>query len=297
MNRLLFIYNPTAGKGQIANHLNIILTTFAAAGWQTTVCPTMRRGHATDLAQTLAPEFDRVICAGGDGTLSEVVSGLMKLNSPPILGYIPAGSTNDCATTLHIPREVQRAATIAAKTGVPRPWDIGRLQDKTFAYVAAFGAFTSVAYETSQELKNAFGHLAYILGGVASIPTITRYPLKLEFNDTVIEDEFYYGMICNTISVAGFKAVPTDHVELDDGLFEVILVRRPTKVTDISDSLQALIRNEPLEHGALLSFHTKKLSISSEESIPWTCDGEYGGSFKTCVIENQHRALTVLQGE
>lgn len=298
MKRLLFIYNPTAGKGRIAAELSQILTIFSKAGWLTTVCPTQGKGDAIQLAAKLGGEYDRVICSGGDGTLSETVAGMIQLERPPVLGYIPAGSTNDCATTLHLPRSLPKAALVAAKTGKLQPWDVGMLGTRSFVYVAAFGAFTSVSYETPQDLKNTFGHLAYIMGGVASIPSIAPYPLRLEYDGNVIEDEFYYGMVCNTVSVGGMKALPADKVELDDGLFEVVLVRKPTSIADVSASLQALIRRQiPPEESALLTFHASKLTFASDTPLPWTVDGEFGGRHQTAVIENRKQALTFIQGE
>ena len=174
MNRLLFIFNPTSGTGQVKAALAPVLDVFTKAGWITTSYPTQCKGDATRVARELSPQFDRVICAGGDGTLSEVVSGLTEVKDPPPLGYIPFGSTNDCATTLHLPRKPREAALVAAGTGVPVPIDIGRLNGKPFIYVAAFGAFTKVAYDTPQDLKNTFGHLAYIFAGIASLPTFMR---------------------------------------------------------------------------------------------------------------------------
>ena len=297
MNHLLFLYNPTSGKGGAAGHLSPILDTLTKEGWLVTAYPTQQPGDATRIVRELGSQFDRVVCCGGDGTLSETAAGLMALESPPVLGYIPAGSTNDCATTLRLPRDPVKAAQTASETGVPRPWDIGRLNGRPFVYVAAFGAFTEVSYDTPQDLKNTFGHLAYVMAGIASLPSITPYHLRIECDDQVLEDDFFYGMVCNTISVGGMKALPTDRVVLDDGLFEVILVRKPTSITDLTDSLQALIRQEPPQSGAVLSFHASHLKFTAEKPIPWTLDGEYGGSHEINVVENCRQALTVMQGD
>lgn len=294
---MLFLYNPTAGKGRVTADLAAVLDVFTKAGYLTTVYPTQGKADATRIAAELGGQFDRVVCSGGDGTLSETVSGLMQLDHPPVLGYIPFGSTNDCATTLRLPRDPVKAAQTASETGVPRPWDIGRLNGRPFVYAAAFGAFTEVSYDTPQDLKNTFGHLAYVMAGIASLPSITPYHLRIECDDQVLEDDFFYGMVCNTISVGGMKALPTDRVVLDDGLFEVILVRKPTSITDLTDSLQALIRQEPPQSGAVLSFHASHLKFTAEKPIPWTLDGEYGGSHEINVVENCRQALTVMQGD
>ena len=185
MNQLLFLYNPTSGKGGAAGHLSTILDTLTKEGWLVTTYPTQQPGDATRIVQELGARFDRVVCCGGDGTLSETAAGLMKLEQPPVLGYIPAGSTNDCATTLHIPRVYKKAAALAGSDIKPLAWDIGTLNDRPFVYVAAFGAFTEVAYDTPQDLKNTFGHLAYVMAGIASIPSIAPYHLKVEYDGQV----------------------------------------------------------------------------------------------------------------
>ena len=216
------------------------------------------------LMRELGAYYDRVVCCGGDGTLSETAAGLMGLSRPPVLGYIPSGSTNDCAATLHIPRSYKKAAELAAGEKELLRWDIGSLNGQSFVYVAAFGAFTEVAYDTPQDLKNTFGHLAYIAAGIASIPSITPYHLKVEFDGQTLEDDFFYGMVCNTDSVAGMKNLPTDRIVLDDGLFEVI--------------------------------PASQLKFTSEKPIPWTVDGEYGGSHQVSRLQNHRQALTILSG-
>lgn len=298
MKTLLFIYNPTSGKGKISSGLSVILDTFSKAGFLVTAYPTQGKGDATRVARELGPNFDRVVCSGGDGTLSETVAGLMALDHPPVLGYIPAGSTNDCASTLQLPKNASKAAVVAASQGRLQPLDIGKLNGHPFVYVAAFGAFTEVAYDTPQELKNTFGHLAYILAGIASIPSITPYHLKIEYdNGQVIEDDFYYGMVCNTLSVGGMKALNPSDISLDDGLFEVVLVKRPVSLLELGASLQSLIQKSNVEGSALISFKASHITFTSQNAIPWTLDGEYGGSSETNVVEICPRAITVIHGE
>ena len=297
MKTLLFIYNSTSGKGKISTELSHVVDMFSKAGYLVTTCPTQCKGDATRLAQELGNNFDRVVCAGGDGTLSETVAGLLKLERPPVLGYIPTGSTNDCAVTLHLPKEPLKAAALLSGDILPHPVDIGRLNGTPFVYVAAFGAFTEVAYDTPQELKNTFGHLAYIMAGIASIPSITPYHLKIEYDDQTIEDDFYYGMVCNTVSVGGMKALHANQVVLDDGLFEVVLIKRPVGILELGASLQSLIQKTSVEGSALISFQTSKLTVTCDQPIPWTIDGEYGGSHTVNVVENCPRAISIIQGE
>ena len=296
MNRLLFIYNPTSGTGQVKPALAPVLDVFAKAGWLTTAYPTQCKGDAARTARELAPQFDRVICAGGDGTLSEVAAGLMELESPPPLGYIPFGSTNDCATTMKLPRKPREAALIAAGTGVPTPIDIGLLNDTPFVYVAAFGAFTKVAYDTPQDLKNTFGHLAYIFAGIASLPTIAPYHLAVEYDGQVLEDDFYFGMVSNSQSIGGIKPPKVEQVVLDDGLFEVTLVKKPLSLADLTDGLQALVNLSPADRsGVLVQFQARSLTFTSNQPIPWTVDGEFGGSQLVNRVENRQKSLVIIK--
>ena len=298
MNQLLFIYNPTSGTGQVKAALAPVLDVFAKAGWLTTAYPTQCRGDAARVVRELGPRFDRVVCAGGDGTLSEAAAGLLELDCPPPLGYIPFGSTNDCATTLRLPRKPREAALVAAGTGLPLPMDIGRLNDTTFVYVAAFGAFTKVAYDTPQDLKNTFGHLAYIFAGIASLPTIAPYHMTVEFDEQTLEDDFYFGMVSNSQSIGGLKPPKAERVVLDDGLFEVTLVRKPLKLADLTDGLQALINlSQNDRSGALVQFQARSLTFASDQSIPWTVDGEFGGSRPVNRVENRQKALKIIRGE
>lgn len=296
MNRLLFIYNPTSGTGQVKPALAPVLDVFAKAGWLTTAYPTQCKGDAARTARELAPQFDRVICAGGDGTLSEVAAGLMELESPPPLGYIPFGSTNDCATTMKLPRKPREAALIAAGTGVPTPIDIGLLNDTPFVYVAAFGAFTKVAYDTPQDLKNTFGHLAYIFAGIASLPTIAPYHMAVEYDGQVLEDDFYFGMVSNSQSIGGIKPPKVEQVVLDDGLFEVTLVKKPLSLADLTDGLQALVSLSPADRsGVLVQFQARSLTFTSNQPIPWTVDGEFGGSQLVNRVENRQKGLVIIK--
>ncbi len=293
---LLFVYNPTSGKGRVADGLSPILNVFTKAGWLTTSYPTQCPGDAARIVKELAPGFERVVCAGGDGTLSETVTGLMELEHPPLLGYIPFGSTNDCAATLSLPSDPRDAAQVAAVTGVPRPSDIGMLNGKPFVYVAAFGAFTQVAYATPQELKNALGHLAYVMEGIASLPTITPCHLKVEYDDQVIEDDFFFGMVSNAISIGGIKPPKSGHVVLDDGLFEVNLVKKPVSLMDVADGFQSFLAPGPVSGGALVHFQASHITFTCDHPLPWTIDGEFGGSQEVSEVVNHQKALNIIRG-
>ena len=295
MKDLLLIYNPTAGKGSVASGLSPVLDVFTREGWLVTTYPTQSKGDATRAAKELAPHFERVVCAGGDGTLSETVAGLMDLEHPPLLGYIPFGSTNDCATTLDLPRVPVQAAAIAAGKGVARPSDIGKLNGKPFVYVAAFGAFTQVAYETPQDMKNTFGHLAYVIEGIASLPSIAPYHLKVEYDGNYLEDDFFFGMVSNALSVGGIRIPKTEHVVLDDGLFEVDLIKKPVNVADLANGFQTLLDPNPSSAGARVHFQASQLTFTCDRSIPWTIDGEYGGDEMVNHVVNCPKALNIMR--
>lgn len=296
MKKLLFLYNPTSGKGQVGEGLSTILDVFTKAGWLTTVYPTQCKGDACRAARELSPGFERVVCAGGDGTLSETVTGLMALESPPLLGYIPFGSTNDCAANLGLPRIPALAASIAAKDGVPRPSDIGKLNGQPFVYVAAFGAFTQVSYATSQDLKKTFGHLAYIMEGIASLPTITPYHIRVEYDGTVIEDDFYFGMVSNAYSIGGIRRLGGDRVVLDDGLFEVDLVKKPVSIADVANGFQSLVNQGGAGGGLHVHFKASHITFTCDRPLPWTIDGEFGGEAAVNEVVNCQKALTIIRG-
>lgn len=297
MKRLLFIYNPQAGKGLIKPHLANVVDAFTKAGYLVTVWPTQGKADAARVAARQGWWYDRVVCCGGDGTLSETVSGLLTLDAPPVLGYIPTGTTNDFAKNLGLPRGVEKAA-VTAMEGTPRPCDMGRFNDRTFVYVAAFGVFTDVSYDTPQQFKSAFGHLAYVLEGATKLGDLGRgYHLTVEHDGGILEGDFIYGMVTNTNSVGGFKVFPSDQVSLDDGVFEVVLVRQPKNVADLQDALVSLVRQSHEESRQVEAFHTSRLKVAAAEPLPWTLDGEYGGDPEVAKIENLHKAITLVWGK
>lgn len=296
MKKLLFIFNPLAGKGFIRGHLPGVLDAFTKAGYLTTAYPTQSKGDATRAAAELGGEYDRVVCCGGDGTLSETISGLLSLDPAPVLGYLPAGTTNDFSRNLKLPRGLEAAARTAV-TGPVRKCDVGRFNGKTFIYVAAFGAFTDVSYDTPQEFKNAFGHLAYLLQGVTRLGSIRSYRLEIAHDQGTLEDEFIYGMISNTVSVGGFKSLPASEVQLDDGLFEVVLVKRPKTLPELQSIITALLQQKATDGGAVISFHTSRLRVACQEALPWTLDGEFGGDPQIADIENNYQAIELVWGE
>lgn len=292
MKKLLFIFNPYSGKAQIKNKLLEIVDIMVKAGYEVTIYPTQARADALNLVQKWAKKYDLVVCSGGDGTLDEAVSGMMLSEKKVPLGYIPAGSTNDFANSLKIPKDMVKAAK-AAVSGKKFACDVGKFNDSFFIYVAAFGIFTAVSYKTSQEWKNILGHAAYILEGAKSLHEITSYHMRVEYEDQVIEDEFIYGMITNSNSVGGFKNMTGKNVLLDDGKFEVTLIRKPKNLVELNEILASL-SNMIDDTDAIYSFKSDCITFYAEEKVPWTLDGEYGGNPQEVKISNQQQALEIM---
>lgn len=292
MKKLLFIFNPYSGKAQIKNKLLEIVDIMVKAGYEVTIYPTQARADALNLVQKRAKKYDLVVCSGGDGTLDEAVSGMMLSEKKVPLGYIPAGSTNDFANSLKIPKDMVKAAK-AAVSGKKFACDVGKFNDSFFIYVAAFGIFTAVSYKTSQEWKNILGHAAYILEGAKSLHEITSYHMRVEYEDQVIEDEFIYGMITNSNSVGGFKNMTGKNVLLDDGKFEVTLIRKPKNLVELNEIL-AFLSNMIDDTDAIYSFKSDCITFYAEEKVPWTLDGEYGGNPQEVKISNQQQALEIM---
>lgn len=294
MKSLLLIYNPNAGKRAIVHQLHEVVYRFTEEGYRVTVRPTMKRGDATQIAAEEGHQYDRVVCCGGDGTLNEVVTGL--LNHPdqiPVLGYLPAGTTNDFSKTLNLSANLTKA-TETAINGERFACDMGDFNGRTFVYVAAFGAFTEVSYATPQNAKNMLGHLAYVLQGIKSLSQLKPVRLKVEYDDQVIEDEFILGMVTDSVSIGGFQGLKRDTVCLDDGLFEVILVRNPCSMEELSTILGALFTKEP--DGNVIGFRASEITFTAEEPLPWTVDGEFGGDTKVAHITNRKQAIEIMRG-
>lgn len=294
MKKLLWIVNPHAGRGALSGKVIPCVAAFQQAGYDVTVYVTQGAQDATRVVRGRAGEFDRIVCAGGDGTLSEVVTGLMESPVRPPLGYIPAGTTNDFALSLGIPKTPAEAAVVAAGDR-SQALDIGRFNDRYFNYIAAFGVFTEVSYATPQQSKNIFGRAAYIFEGVKALTNIKQHHIRVDSAEMSVEDDFIYGMVSNSISVGGFKAIEPDGVVLDDGLYEVLLVYPVENPME----LQWLV-NDLLTHNTastrFVYFRTSHITFEAEAEVPWTLDGEFGGAVKQAEITNFRRAVTFVTG-
>lgn len=298
MKRLLFIYNPHAGKEILKPKLSDVIDIFVKAGYSVTVHPTQsyRDGYKTVLHYD-ENDYELIVCSGGDGTLDEVVSGMMKRDPDKrtTIGYIPTGTTNDFASSMHIPKNPLRAADTAVN-GNPFAFDVGRFNNDSFVYIAAFGLFTDVSYQTKQEVKNILGHLAYILEGTKRLFNVPSYKIKVYYDDQEIEDNFIYGMVTNSKSVGGFKHIIGRNVAFDDGVFEVTLIKTPKNPIELQEIISALLIGQ-IDTRHMYNIRTGKISFESETEIPWTLDGEFGGVHYGVEIENMNKQLEIMVPE
>ena len=295
MKKLLFVVNGHSGKGQIKNKLLDIIDIMIKEGYHVQVHTTQEREDATKVVREQAKYYDLVVCSGGDGTLDEAVTGMMQSEVRTPLGYIPVGSSNDFANSLEIPKDMIQAAKTAV-LGVPFSCDVGEFNGDYFIYVAAFGIFTDVSYATSQELKNALGHVAYILEGAKRLHTIKSYHMRVEYDGNEIEGDFLLGMITNSTSVGGFKNMTGKDVKLDDGMFEVTLIHKPKNIIELN-TIIASLTNLKDETDLIDSFRADSVKFYSEEEIPWTLDGEFGGDHKEVQIKNHCKAVDIMINE
>ncbi|MBE7037690.1 MAG: YegS/Rv2252/BmrU family lipid kinase [Ruminococcaceae bacterium] len=291
--KLYFVFNPHSGRAQIKGNLLNIIDTFVKADYEVLVYPTQTKGDATEKISKNALDYDLVVASGGDGTLNEAVCGLMsipKAKRPP-LGYIPSGTVNDFATSLHIPKNQLEACKNIIK-GKEILVDIGKFSKKYFVYVAAFGAFTDVSYQTNQQFKNMFGYAAYLMEGLKRVGTIKPIKTKINVEDKFIEDEFVFGMVSNTDYVGGFEMVSKD-VSLNDGLFEVLLIKMPKNPMELQTAITDLLSRNT-QSKMFVSLKCSKIKIHCQTPISWTVDGEYGGDHKKVEITNKSKAIRII---
>ena len=293
MKKLLLILNPCSGKKKASHALADVVNVFNRGGYDVTVYITAARGDATKVVAQRAPEFDLVVCAGGDGTFNETISGLLAGGHDTPIGYLPAGSTNDFASSLHLSKNLVEAARDIVE-GTPRRLDVGRFNDRYFSYVASFGAFTRASYATSQNVKNALGHLAYILSGIKELAYIRSRRLRFTLDDgRVLEDEYIFGAISNSTSVAGILTLSEDLVDMNDGVFELLLVRKPENLLELNDCVLALTTQD--YHTPMLTFTSaRSVEIEAPEDMDWTLDGEREPGRAHCRAENLHDAIRIV---
>lgn len=288
---MLLLVNPVAGKMRSRSALLPVSDIFCRGGYQITTYITGGKGEARRVAQEWAREHDIVVCCGGDGTLNEVIDGLSLADIRMPLGYIPAGSTNDFASSLKLASDPKKAAK-AIVEGNDEPIDVGFFNNtRHFAYIASFGVFTAASYSAPQTVKNTWGHFAYILEGLKELSTIQSYHVKVETDDKTFEDDYLFGAVCNSTSVAGLVHLNQGIVDMSDGLFELVLVRRPKSVTDLTKILQSINAGE-FEGNDMFDFcKTSVVTFHTQAAMPWSLDGEYQSGFETVTIQNKRNQI------
>lgn len=288
---LLLIVNPKAGKRRSTDFFLDVLSVFSDAGYLISLRQTQHHGHAVEIAREEGPHFDLVVCYGGDGTLNQTVNGILQIPSPPPIGYIAGGSTNDFAVSLHLPSNpVDAARAIVASPG--RFLDVGRFQDRYFMYVASFGAFTKASYSAPQAAKNDLGHLAYIIEGVKDLSSLRSYRATITADGEVFDGKFLFGAIANATSIGGLMKLKESDVVLDDGKFEMLLVPEPKSVVALNDISRAFLLQDYSGSGLILR-HVSKISVSTEEKLPWSLDGEFAPGGDVVEIENLSKKLAL----
>ena len=295
LKQVLFIINRYAGKNRIVGRLTDLLDHFSQKGYLPTVHITRHSGDATQVARALGGDFPLVVCSGGDGTLSEVVAGLMQLPEErrPAVGYIPAGSTNDFAITLGLPFDMNRCAAIVTE-GKRQKLDVGKFgDDRTFVYVAAFGTFTETSYATPQREKNLLGHNAYILHGLKELTNLRSYAMHVTVDGTLYEGDFLFGMVSNANSVGGLRQPMGVEAVLDDGMMEVLLIRAPESAAEWPQLLTEILGKKS-DGRYLITSRAKQVVFDCQQSIAWVLDGEHGGAHQNVTIEAMRQAISFV---
>ena len=291
--KLLFLMNPNAGQRKANKHLPEIISLFNHYGYEVTVFMTTGPGSGVGIVEPRAKQYDLIVCAGGDGTLNEAISGVLRSGSNCPIGYIPCGSTNDFAATLKLSTDVMKAA-LDIMEGSPVEYDVGRFGDRYFSYIASFGALTQVSYSTPQTMKNALGHLAYVLSGITALPQIRSIPMALELDGVPVEGKYIFGAVSNSTSVGGVLTLNPRLVDLCDGKFEVMLVRLPKDPAELAQCVTAL-QNGTYDCAAITFRSVSNLPVRQDPAVAWTLDGERADGAQTIRIENLHRAIRLVQ--
>ena len=290
--RALLIVNPIAGKMKFHARMFDIIDMLCCGGYAVTAHTTVARGNATEIAAKIGAEYDIIICCGGDGTLNEVISGVLQLPKPVNVGYIPAGSTNDFANSLKLPHNIDKAAQ-AILNGVPHGLDVGRFNGRPFTYTASFGAFASSSYLAPQKWKNRLGHFAYVLQGIKDLPTIHPVHVKVTTPEAVYEDDYIFGALCNSTSIGGMVRFNENTVDFNDGLFELVLVKNPKNANHLARILHCIsIRR--FEDPIFTYVHTSAAKFEFDRTMDWSLDGEHaiGGTEANITID--HSAITLI---
>lgn len=290
--KLFLIANPKSGRGYIKTRLLSITEIFNRNGYLVTTYITSARGDATEVAAKITPDYDLVVCCGGDGTLNEVITGLMKNPKPFPLGYIPLGTLNEWSTSLGISKDVKEAAEDIL-TGRRIALDIGRFDNKYFVYTASFGAFTSASYSAPQDVKNALGQAAYFFEGIKSLSQIKPIPLEITIDGKEISGKFLFGSVSNSLSMGGIIKLDKELVKFDDGLFEVLLIENIDSLAELNEIIEA-IQKRSFDKQRIRLYTGKEISVRTLLPLDWTLDGEHATSQNEARIANIPRAIEFI---
>ena len=294
MENLLLIYNPNSGTRKSARHLSEAAEVFTRNGYLVTALPTMKRGDATEYVKRFGPDYDLLVVMGGDGTYNEVVSGYVESGLKTPIGYIPAGSTNDFAQSLGLSHDIAEAAEDIAD-GVPSSIDSGEFNGRVFTYVASFGAFVKASYATPQNIKNALGHMAYILAGASSLADIRPIHATIRTDSETYEGDYLFGAVSNSTSMGGILKLKPEDVDMSDGLFELLLLRTSDDVREIGDLVRA-VAEQKYDTTPMLTFvESSRFVIDIPEAVDWSLDGEYQKGVQHIVIENRPGAVNLIR--
>lgn len=292
MKQLLLILNPTSGTRKAARNLTEIISVFNRADYDTHVYVTTCRGDAVKAVSLLGRAADLIVCCGGDGTLNETVTGVIEAGPDVPIGYIPSGSTNDFANSLHLSGDVVEAARQIV-SGTPAVYDVGKFGDRYFTYIASFGVFTKASYTTPQNIKNSLGHMAYVLEGMQELTGIRTEHIRMELDGETIEDDYLFGAVCNSTSVGGILKLKPDMVDMSDGKFEILLIRAPRDLQELHECAMAL-RGQTYNCGMITFRSASSVHITGNPEMPWSLDGEKADGTEQIVIKNLHRRITLI---
>ena len=293
MKKMLFVMNPYAGMRRANRYLADLLTIFGQADYEIIARMTCGTGDANRIVREKCAGVDLVVCAGGDGTFNETVSGILEAGCDVPVGYIPCGSTNDFANSLKLSTNVLQAARDIVE-GTAVSYDVGKFGDRYFSYVASFGAFTKASYSTPQNIKNALGHTAYILEGIQELSQLKPSHVRIQLEDAVIEDDFLFGAISNSTSLGGILTLDPKQVDMGDGVFELLLIRAPKDLLELNECVWAVQKQK--YNCAMMTFvSTRELTVFPDPQMDWTLDGERCGGAQCIHVENLHHAIRLMR--